>query len=133
MWPTSNSLRTSNSSVNGGSPTIAPTDSGVMKLLRGGRHDRAHRDAALAQPPDQIERLVGRNAAADDQQHALCRRALGRAARGFIRHGRSGERIVLGRGAAQDGAHLVLDRAAVAGRAQPQTLLELVVELPDGE
>ena len=34
---------------------------------------------------------------------------------------------------AQDDADLVLHRAAVARRAQPQQLLQLVVELPDGE
>ncbi len=48
------------------------------ELLRRLRHRDAHAQAALAQPPDQVERLVGRDAAADDEQDAL---ALGRAAR----------------------------------------------------
>ena len=41
------------------------------ELTRGRRHDAAHRSAALAQPADQVERLVGRDAAADDEQDAL--------------------------------------------------------------
>ena len=36
-------------------------------------------------------------------------------------------------GGAQDGAHFVLDRAAALGRAQPQQLLQPLVELADGE
>ena len=32
----------------------------------------AHRQRALLQSPDQIERLVGGDAATDDQQHAPC-------------------------------------------------------------
>ena len=41
------------------------------EFLRRLGHDDAHRGAALLQSPDQIERLVGRNPAADDQQYAL--------------------------------------------------------------
>ena len=43
----------------------------------GGRsgHHRRHRGAALAQAADQVERLVGRDAAADDQQHPFARKA----------------------------------------------------------
>ena len=36
-------------------------------------------------------------------------------------------------GAAQNGAHLVLDRAAVLRRAQAQLPFQLVVELPNSE
>ena len=36
-------------------------------------------------------------------------------------------------GGAQDGAHFVFDRTAALGRAQPQQLLQSLVELPDGE
>ena len=41
------------------------------EMLRSVGHDGAHRGAALAQPADQVERLVGGDAAADDQQNAL--------------------------------------------------------------
>ena len=41
------------------------------ELLRRLGHHGAHRGAALAQPADQVERLVGGDAAADDQQDAL--------------------------------------------------------------
>ena len=93
-------------------------------------------DAAFFQPPDQVERFVGGDAAADDQQDAfgvgdrggVCvARELGSAA-GLLRAGRA----FIGRGT-QDSADLVLDRAAAAGRAQAQLLLQLLVELADGE
>jgi hypothetical protein len=41
------------------------------ELMRGLRHDRTNGNAVLAQPPDQIEALVGCNAAADDEQHPM--------------------------------------------------------------
>ena len=41
------------------------------ELLRGPGQNAAHRGAALLEPPDQVERLVGGNAAADDQKNAL--------------------------------------------------------------
>ena len=41
------------------------------ELLRRPGHHHAHGDAALAQPPDQVEALVGGDAAADDQQHPM--------------------------------------------------------------
>ena len=86
--------------------------------------DAAHGQAALLQPADEIERLVGGDAAADDQQHALGRRrARWPARRGGSRGGvkRLQRRVagLLG-GGAQNGAHLVLDRAAALGRAQAQ-------------
>src|SRR5271170_1235974 len=39
-------------------------------MLRRGGHDRAHRRTALAQSADQIEALIGRDPARDDQQDA---------------------------------------------------------------
>ena len=99
----------------------------------------AHGDAALLQAPDEVERLVGGDAAADDQQHALaiggrhgCLPALKLGA-GLARAAGCRNRVAFGGGAPQDGAHLVLDRAAVARRAQPQLLLQGLVELPDGQ
>ncbi len=38
------------------------------EFLRGPRHHDAHRSAALPQAPDQVERLVSRDPAADDEQ-----------------------------------------------------------------
>ena len=104
------------------------------EMLRRLSENAAHGEPALFQPPDQIERLVGGNAAADDQQHALLS---GRRSRGWLRIRRVDdvERRVAGffRRRAQDGANLVFHRAAGAGRAQPQKLFKLVVELADGQ
>ena len=44
------------------------------KLPGGGGHDDTNRSATLAQAPDQVERLVGGDAAADDEQDALARK-----------------------------------------------------------
>ena len=41
------------------------------EMRRRCRQDAAHARAAILQPPDQVERFVGRDAAADDQQDAL--------------------------------------------------------------
>ena len=41
------------------------------ELLRRLGHDHAHRRAALSQPPDQVEALIGRDAAADDEEDAV--------------------------------------------------------------
>jgi hypothetical protein len=41
---------------------------GGDEFPRGGSHDHAHRGVALAQPADEIQRLVGGDAAADDEQ-----------------------------------------------------------------
>ncbi len=41
------------------------------ELARRARHHRRHRRAALAQAADEVERLVGRDAAADDEEDAL--------------------------------------------------------------
>ena len=78
--------------------------------------DAAHGEPALLQPADQVERLVGGDAAADDQQHALGRGRRGAArlpARGGGKASGAAASGLVG-GGAQDGAHLVLDRAAVA-------------------
>ncbi len=40
------------------------------EFLRGRGHHHPHRAAALAQPPDQVERLVGRDASPDDEENA---------------------------------------------------------------
>ena len=46
------------------------------ELLRRCGHGDAHRRAALAQPANQVERLIGRDAAANDQQDARARESL---------------------------------------------------------
>ena len=96
--------------------------------------DTTHGNAALLQPPDQVERLVGGDAAADDQQHAFDAGRNCRAARGFRRRGTDRLRrltAVLVGCRAQNRAHLVLDRTPAARRPQPQQLLQTLVELPD--
>ena len=94
----------------------------------------AHRDAALAQPADQVERLVGRDPAADDEQGfpaRRCRVFAPASPAASVCDGAAANNAAVGRRAAQDGADLVLHRAAVPRRAQPQPLLQRLVELPD--
>ena len=55
------------------------------ELLGRGRHHGAHRDPALAQAADEVEGLVGRDAAAHDEQDATARHA---ARRRRLRHDR---------------------------------------------
>ena len=95
------------------------------------RHRDAHAQAALAQPPDQVERLVRRDAAADDEQNLL--RAPSAPRVSPRRRSLGGKRLAVTRRGAQDEADFLLDRAAVLRRAQPQPLLERLVELADGE
>jgi len=105
-------------------------------MLRGAGENAAHAGAAVLQPADEIERLIGGNAAADDEQdpHAGRRRAPG-----LTRSPRRRLEILQRLAAGilcrrpQDDADLVLHRAAVACRAQAQLLLQFVIELPDGE
>ena len=70
MWPTSNSVAGSNRSVNTRSPESAPADSGVTNSCAARGENAAHGKPALLQPADEIERFVGGDAAADDQQDA---------------------------------------------------------------
>jgi hypothetical protein len=110
------------------------------EFLRRLGENAAHDKPALLQPANEVERFVGGNAAADDQQHAprgagmahvpLIRLLLRRAARPFA--GGSIADSTVGR-VAQDRADLVLHRAAMARRAQAQALLQVIVELPDGD
>ena len=128
ICPTSNSLCGSNRSVKTLSPEIAPADKRRDEFLRRRGHHHAHRHAALAQAADQVERFIGGDAAADDQQDAAgggigrWPSALGHWPSCGARAGAGSAPLSVGR-AAQDGADLVLDRAAVAGGAQPQRLL----------
>ena len=100
--------------------------------------DAAHGKAALLQPADKVERFVGGDAAADDQQHALgagSGRRPARASACSLRRRDAFGDVAAGliRGLAQDGANLVLDRTAAARRAQAQFLLQRLVELTDGD
>ena len=58
-------------SVNTLLPVIAPTASGVTNCFRRRGQDRVHIGAALAQPPDQVERFVEGDPAGDDEEDAL--------------------------------------------------------------
>ena len=130
MWPISRSSSRSNRSVKTRSPLIAPADSGVTKRWAAVGHDHAHADAALAQPADEVEALVGGDAAADDEENALGRHVgtdcgcfepcnLARPGRAGLAVGR---RLAIGLVSAAllgSGAHALdrLDRAARAARA----------------
>ena len=110
------------------------------EMRRRRREDAAHVRAAILQPPDQVERFVGGDAAADDEQHALL---CGRRGPHLLRH-----RLCRGIWRIdqiecfkpgflcrlpQDDAHFVLHGTAMAGGAQPQQLLQLLIKLPDGQ
>src|ERR1700734_10338 len=106
-------------------------------MLRGGGEDAAHLGAAILQAPDQVERFISGDAAADDEQHAVavCFRRARLLPRRLRWRLEMLQNVVAGlfRGLAQDDADLVLHRPAMACRAQPEQLLQLVVELPDSE
>jgi len=106
-------------------------------VLRGGGEDAAYLRAVILETPDQIERFVGGNSAADDQQNALVAGCSGwrLALRGPRRRLELFEDFVAGafRRLPQDDADFVFHGAIVAGGAQPQQLLQPIVELPDGE
>src|SRR5215813_6326986 len=82
------------------------------KLARRGGEDRPHREAALLETANEIERLVGRDPAADDQENAASVRPGGRRELWLLPVGGGPRRGFDGRGA-QDGADLVLHRTAV--------------------
>src|SRR5262249_6929617 len=113
--------------------------------------DATHRSGAFFWSADEIERFVGGNPAADDQQNAarvrgdggLCR-SRARIRRRALAVASAERRTGLGRvpelrplietsRVAQNGASFVLHRAAVARRAQPQPALQALVELADGD
>ena len=106
------------------------------KMPCGRREDAAQSRSALLQAPDQIERLIGGDAAADDEENAWSvfarRRGLV-----FWRRGRrepvGGAMVGFCRGFAQDHPDLVLHGSAVARRTQPQQLLQRVVELANSQ
>ena len=89
------------------------------EFLRRLGENAADREAALFQAADKVERFVGGDAAANDQQDTLGRG-------GFFdrRRGGAGRWLRLGvaGGLAQNGADFVLDRTAMTRRAQPQLL-----------
>ncbi len=104
------------------------------ELLRGLGHHDAHRDAALAQPADQVERLVGRDPAGDDEQDAACRGFWVGRLRGCLCG--SGAALCpgnrrIGGTFRQQQADLLFHRAAVGGGAQPQPLLDVFAQVSD--
>ena len=112
---------------------------GSDELLGGLCQNATHGEAALLEPADQVERLVGGDAAADDKQHALrvSGNSVGTCGRSLPRRGRLNqvERFMAGLfgRSPQDGAHLILDRASATRGAQAQQLFEPLIELADGE
>ena len=109
------------------------------ELLRGFCQHAADLDVPLLQPPNQVQCLVGGDAAADDERDA--RQASGRAAGGLscwsLRFGLE-RRLWRAKGRfcealAQDHPHLVLDRAAVTGGAETQFVADGIVEFSDGQ
>ena len=107
------------------------------EMLRGGGENAAYLRAALLQTSDQVERFIGRDASADDEEDA---RAFGRRdARLVVCRLRGRFKLIetlaasIVRGRTEDDSDLVFHGSAVPRRAQAQQLLELVVELADGE
>ena len=138
MWPTSCSSSRSKRSVKTVPPVSAPTESGVTNSCAASGHDRAHGVAALAQAADQVERLVGGDAAADDKEDrggaGLDGRRLRSAACGWRCRGGGGCRQLTGtKSAAQDGAHLLFHGDVVLGRGQPQAAAGGGIEAADRE
>ena len=110
------------------------------EMRRRRREDAAHARAAILQTPDQVERFVGGNAAADDEEDAFLHDRVGvrlprRWLRRWIRRIDQVERFAPGflRRLPQNDAYLVLHGAAMAGGAQPQQFFQLLIELPDGQ
>jgi hypothetical protein len=119
------------------------------EFLRGARHHDARGRAALLQASDQVERFVGRDAAADDEKDAFAgkpdriwgrragipdlgaaRRQLDCAPRMFRRRRRSRAGREMLR---EEVPGLFFHRAAVTRRAQAQAPFDVVVELADRE
>ena len=71
IWPISCSSLRSNRSVNTRSVGQRADRQRRHELRRGARHHGAHRGAVLAQAADQVEALVGGDAAADEKQDTL--------------------------------------------------------------
>ena len=109
------------------------------EVLRGSGENAAHLGAAVLQPPDQIERFISGNAAADNKEDTRSGQAGGpRLSRRRLRQRRRCGMIgwvtagILRR-LAQDDPNLVLHRSARARGAEPQKLLEPLVELTNGK
>ena len=56
-----------------GCPLSVAADRGRYELLGRRGHDDAHRRAAVPEPPDQLQRLVGRDSSTDDQENTRAR------------------------------------------------------------
>ncbi len=104
------------------------------ELLRRLGQDHADMNVALLEPADQVERFIGGDAAANDEQGAACAglRVTGALAPAPGRL-KVFENLAAGLFArsAQQGADLVLHRAAVSRGAQPEFFLGRLVELTD--
>ena len=111
------------------------------ELLRGFGQYAADVNMPLLETPDQVQRLVGGDAAADDQGDPGLSGRIGAPHRGRpgVRRRQDGLRRCCGElGAAlyklpEDHPDLLFDGAAVFGRAQPQIGLDGFVEFSDGQ
>ena len=90
MWAMSLSSVSASVSLKTVWPANVSTESGGDERGAGPRQDAAHLGAVLPEPPDEVEALVGGDAAGDHQQHPLAAEQRGR--RGLavvsrVRHG----------------------------------------------
>jgi hypothetical protein len=116
-------------------------------VLGGCRKNAANLRAAFLQAPDEVERFIRGNAAADDEEDtpaAGCGGMRALSCRLFawrwpamrrVRRINEVERFAAGfvGGLAQDDADFILHRAAVARRPQANEPFQFIVELPDGK
>jgi len=110
--------------------------------LRGPGQHAADADLPFLEPPDQVQRLVGGDAAADDQgDPGLIQRTggpgnAGGGDRWRCSSLRAGRREIEGHtfdGLPQDHPDFLLHGAAIAGRTQPQIGLDGLIEFSDGQ
>ncbi len=71
IWPTSNSLRRVEEIHISALARDGARRQRRDEFLRRPGHHHAHRGAALLEPPDQVERLIGRDPAADNEEDTL--------------------------------------------------------------
>ena len=92
---------------------------------------------ALLQPPDQVQRFEGGDAAADDQGDAGVRPVGARPCAGGVEAAGVAGRLAHAGGPLdqlpQDDADFLLDGAAVLGRAEAQIGFDGVIEFSDGQ
>ena len=137
IWPTSNSLCASNKSVIGALAGERAGGERRDEMLRGLREDAAHAHAAVLQAADEIERLIGGDAAADDEKDALaCRRcgagAFARRLRGRLEAFETSRPASSAASRRMTRTSSSIERPCRAARRR-SSFLSLLVKLADGE